>query len=372
MSVQNEHDIRKGLADLLGGVTPHPAPVASAIRQGAAIRMRRRISAAAVLAVIAAGAAITPVLLHARTASPVSKTAHYTVAMYPLGTTAVHGVIAAGVTNGKRWKIITSGPGRQPDYQVSGPAGMGSFFTAPIPVGQPVGTSNSSVKGFTSIIGTVSPDVANVTVSLPNKELLRLSPVTWNRRRWIGLVLPSDVPIVRAVAYSRHGRELAYSIPFGNSEFVVWWHPGEAGPARVSKTIGTGWFNDVRWKVTAQFGPWGYCYTFASGSTCLDSMVSPEVLRPGQLISPVECGPLGGTKSGPIIGITAVAGNVGSVRLTFSGGATASFPSAEVGDGRSLGYAIPAHHRVIRSTAYSPVGQIVGSTSGAPWNCGSP
>lgn len=371
MSVQNEHDIRSGLADLLGGVTPHPAPVASAIRQGAAIRMRRRISAAAVLAVIAAGAAITPVLLHPRAASPVSKAAHYTVAMYPLGTTAAHGVIAAGVTNGKRWKIIMSGPYRGPDYQVSGPAGVGSFVSAPVPVGQPVGTSNSTTKGFTSVVGTVSPNVASVTVRLPDHTLLRLRPVTWNRRRWIGLVLPSDVPIVRAVAYSRHGRELAYSIPFGNSEFVVWWHPGDAGPAQVSKTIGTGWVNDVRWKMTAQFGPWGYCYTFPSGSFCSDSMVSPEVLRPGQLISPLECGTLFGTKSGPIIGIAAVARGVGTVALTFSGGRTESFPSVTVGGGRSLGYAIPAHQRVTGSTAYSPAGQIVGSPSGARWNCGS-
>lgn len=375
MSIQDERELRERLAGLLDGVTPHPAPVASAVRRGVTIRVRRWISAAAALAVIAAGATIAPALLHGHPASPATKTPRYQVRVQPVGSKAVHGVVAAGVTNGKHWKVILSGSGQNEDLQVTGPVGLGlgSYLGAPGPNGGLVGTEGGSAKNFAYIAGTVGANVASVTVSLPNGEVLSLAPALWHKQRWIGLVLPADVPIVRAVAYNRQGRELAYSVPFGDTDLAAWWAPGQAGPAPVSRTVGAGVVDGHRWEIKADFGPWGYCYTWPGGNDCSDYTGNPEALSRGTLIAPVECGPLDGTSNfgGVITGVVTVARGVGVVVLKYSDGSHGSFPSAEVSGGRSLGYAIPEHVNVVGSVEYSPAGHAVGATNGTPWNCGS-
>lgn len=384
MSIQDDRELRERLTALLEDITPSPAPVTRAVRQGNGIRMRRWVSAAVVLVVIAAAAAITPALLRLHTASPAVQLhhtpRHYKVTVLPVGSkAAIHGVLAQGVANGKSWKIVASGSGQGMDYQVTGQVtgqiGNDSYVSMPVlSGGEPVSTegdSSGGYNGFSAIVGAVSKDVASVTVSLPNGDLLRLTPAAWHGRRWIGLVLPGGVPIARAVAYSRDGRELAYSVPFGDTNLAVWWAPGQAGPAPVSRTIGSGVVNGRPWKITARFGPWGYCYVWADGGACLDQTSNPELERlgTGQLIAGISCGPVANAGSA-IIGTQVAARDVGAVVLKFSDGTSASFRTVEVLGGRSLGYAIPRHLTVVRSVEYGLSGRVIGSTNGTIWNCG--
>src|SRR5260370_42633867 len=99
MSVQDEDEVRHRLGALLNDVEPGPAPVARVVRQGRGIRVRRWISVAAGLAVIAAGAVVIPGLLLGHTTVP-SAPLHYKVAVRQLAQRASRGVIAAGVTDG--------------------------------------------------------------------------------------------------------------------------------------------------------------------------------------------------------------------------------------------------------------------------------
>jgi hypothetical protein len=370
MSVQDERELRARLGTLLDGVEPRPAPVTRVVRQGRGIRMRRWISVAAGLAVIVAGAALIPGLLQSHRVAPITKL-HYKVTVTALGPNAKHGVIAAGVTNGHRWQVTMSGPHGDPTVMATGMPSMASS-TAPPPLGWPANfqavTNGRRVDAM--IAGTVSDGVTRLDISLPDGEMLRLTPVGWGGHRWVGIVLPANVRIVRAVAYAG-ARELAYSVPFGTVNLTTWWRPGQVPPRRMSKLIGTGSTNGISWRDMAKIGPWGYCYTFQNGSDCVDSTTNPQLVPAGHVIAPMTCGPLGGGnfRTAPISGLVAAASDVRKVVLRYSDDSTATFPAADA-DGRLVGYAIPAHLSVVSSVEYGAAGQVVGHTGGATWKCG--
>jgi hypothetical protein len=192
-----------------------------------------------------------------------------------------------------------------------------------------------------------------------------LTPVAWEGRRWVGLILPRRLAVVRATAYSGD-RELGYAVPFQQTSLNVWWRPGQAGPARVTKVVGSGVLAGVAWKVTAEIGPWGYCYAYQNGSVCSDSADSPEVVPTSKLIAYMSCGPIKNS-TGPYLGIAATRASVAKVVLTYSNGSSASFQTVPVSGGRVLAYVIPKNVSVTSSNEYGAAGQIVGSTSGAAW-----
>ena len=373
MSIQDEHELRARLSVLFDGVEPRPAPVTRVVRRGRGIRMRRWISVAAGLAIIAAGAALIPGLLQAHRVAPMTKL-HYKVTVTTLGPNAKHGVVAAGVTNGRQWQVQLSGPPAGPTVA---PAGLPSSIspggqTSPPPVGWPAAlVSESASPGSRSdvmIYGTVSNRVTRLELSLPGGELVSLTPVHWGGHRWVGIVIPPGVRVVRAVAYGG-STELAYSVPFATVNLDVWWRPGQVLPRRVTKLIGAGRTNGITWRYVAEIGPWGYCYTSYNGSSCF--AVRPQLVPAGQAISPMTCGTLTGSLStGPLSGLVGAASDVRKVVLRYSDGSTARFPAAEADGSWLVGYAIPAHLSVVSSAEYGIAGQVVGRASGETWNCG--
>lgn len=371
MSIQDERELRARLGGLLDNIEPRPAPVARSVRRGRGIRVRRWISVAAGLAIIAAGAVLVPRLLvphHMAPAAPL----HYKVTVQQLGAEAHGGVIGAGVTDGKHWQVIASGTGTTTTIMTTGvPSARATF---PVPTGSPASfQSEGGGPGNGAVVvldATVAHNVTAISVSLPDGELLNLQPVAWHGYRWVAVVLPWRVPIVRAVAYSGT-TELGYAVPFGDTELTVWWKPGQVPPRRATASIGSGVVDGISWQSTAYAGPWGYCYAFTSGTDCIDS-ASPQLVPAGQQISQMGCTRLGShpdSPTAPTESIAAAANDVQKVVLRFSDGSTASFPVRVVGGQRVFGYAVPGHLRVVRSVEYGSAGQVVGSTTGAGWTC---
>jgi hypothetical protein len=288
-----------------------------------------------------------------------------------LGPNAKHGVIAAGVTDGHRWQVRMSGPPGNPTAIATGMSSMAAS-TSPPPVGWPASfqAETNGSRSDAMISGTVTDSVTHLDISLPDGELVSLTPVKWGGHRWVAVVLPPDVRIVRAVAYAG-ARELAYSVPFGTIELVAWWRPGQVGPRPLTKLIGAGSTDGISWRDMAKIGPWGYCYTFRNGSNCIDSTTNPQLVTAGHVVAPMSCGPLGGGsfRTAPISGLVAAASDVRRVVLRYSDGSTGTFPAADA-DGRLVGYAIPAHLSVVGSVEYGAAGQVVGRTGGATWKCG--
>jgi hypothetical protein len=371
MSVQDEHELRARLSTLLDNIEPRPAPVTRVVRRGKGIRMRRWISVAAGLAVVIAGAALIPGLLQTHRVVPMEQL-HYKVTVTRLNSSAQHGVIGAGVTNGHRWHVTMSGPPANPTAIPTGFAMMATS-TSPPSVSWPASLqeeTNGSRSGAV-IYGIVSGGVTQLDIVLPDGERLKLTPVIWGGHRWVAVVLPPDLRIARAVAYAG-ARELAYSVPFGTIELTTWWRPGQVPPRRVTKLIGAGSTNGISWRDMAKIGPWGYCYTFRNGSDCIDSTANPQLVPAGHVIAPMTCGPLGNANSptAPVSGLVAAASHVRRVVLMYSGHSTGTFPAVEADGGWLVGYAIPAHRSVVSSVEYGAAGQVVGRTGGATWKCG--
>ena len=371
MSIQDERELRDRLSGLLDGLDPTPAPVARVVRRGKLIRMRRWVSAAAGFAVVAAGAALLPGLLQPQRAVPLGPL-HYKVTILPVGQHVRHGVIGRGVTDGKHWQVVVSGSHAFPMLITRGVDSP--WLQAPVVQGSPASLESEAGESgkarYAIIYGAVSRAVTRISISLPDREVLNLTPVTWSGYRWVSVVIPDRVRIVRAVAYSGT-RELAYAVPFGNTELTSWWRPGQVGPDRLNRSVGSGVVSGIPWHATAHIGPWGYCYTLPGGTGyCSDATTSPEIVPPGHAISYLGCGPLGSNSpNAPEAGLAAAALDIRRVVLRFSDGSTASFPAIEVSGGRLFGFAIPAHLTVVRATAYDAAGHMVGSTSVAGWQC---
>jgi hypothetical protein len=366
MSVQDEYELRSRLDGLLADIEPGLPPVAATMRRGRGIRMRRWISLAAGVAVLAAGAVVLPALLRGQSAPPVAPR-HYHVTVTPIGPGARPGLIGQGTTDGHRWTAIMSNDGRDGAMLTGrGLSGFASFqslageFIANPAALDTTGSSESVLE-----FGTVRADVTHVVISLPDGEALSLSPVSWHDRRWVAVLLPARVPIVRAVLYTKRG-ELAYAVPFRDTEVAVWWEPGQVGPAPLTKTIGSGFVDGKPWRATAYVGPWGYCYSLSSGQTCFDTTVNPGLLPAGTFVSLLTCGSAGGQPSG---GLAATTAAIRRVVLKYADGRSATFPTYAVDAARMFGYVIPSHQRVVGSREYGAAGQLLHTTSGKEWGC---
>jgi hypothetical protein len=356
MTVHEDQDLRERLDALLDSIEPRPAPVALAMRQGNGIRRRRWVTAVAGLAVVAGGAAALPVVLGAGRSAPLpAATLRYSVTVHGPGRNAPAGLIAYGTQDGKRWQVAMSGRGA--NEQLDG-AGL-SFDGPPPAVVQPgpvtVESGTNGATGNTTIVGAVTGDVTAVTVALPGK-VLRLRPVRYLGERYIAIVLPADVPVLRTAAYDG-SRELAYSVPYERGDLANWWRPGQAGPARFTKTILGGVADGRAWQLAAHYGPWGYCFTLPNSTACPQRLRVPA----GELDQSVSCGGLAtGDSSTPDLGLAVVRADVRQVTIRLSGGAVERYTPVATPGGYVLGYVIPKGHTIAKATALSAAGRVLG------------
>jgi hypothetical protein len=286
------------------------------------------------------------------------------------------GVIGQGVTDGKQWRVAGSGSGKSAYIQVVGAIGdIGYLGVDPASISAPATVDMAGGLGdgrSITVYGTVSRQVTSVVLSLHDGERPSLTPVSWHGARWVAAVVPAGLPIVRAVAYAG-ASELAYSVPFRGFTFSTWFRPGQAGPARVIKSVGSGVVDGKPWHTTALFGPWGWCFSLGSGTECYGVDPAAELRgQPG--MSMLTCSPAMGTA--PASGIVFAASDIGRVVLGYSDGTSASFRVVEVARNRLFGYAIPAHVRVTNWREYGSRGQLLVSLHGTAvadaqpgWSC---
>ncbi len=376
MSVQDEHELRERLTGLLGDVTPKPAPVGRAMRQGKGIRMRRWAGAVTAIAVVAVAAALAPAVVRSLSSTPAApahhKVPHYRVTVRPVGTDASHGVIAKGVTDGRGWKVIMHGSAASYSVIALGPFGLSGGLASEV-VGLGGAPFSAGVLGGsdsgTLIYGDVAKDVTRLVVGLTNGEQLTLRPVTWSGHRWLGLVLPQQAGMTRAIAYSG-SRELSYSVPFDGTFLNRWWRPGQPVPGRVVQKVGAGVVDRIRWQVTAEIGPWGYCYVYGGGNVaCMPSQSDPQRVSAAKPLFVLDSNPLGpGGGFTPYCAVATVEQDVRRVELTYSDGSSASFATVAVGGDRLVAFSVPKDATVVSSVEYGAAGQVVGRPRAAIWN----
>ena len=361
MSVQEDQELRERLDALLSSIEPRPAPVAVAMRQGKGIRLRRWGAAAIGFAFVAGGAAALPSVLHAPRSVTSVNAPRYSVAVHSPGKHASPGVIAYGTEDGNRWQVRLSGPA---DYVEVGGIGI-TRFVAPVLVvaSDPVemeSASGSGKGGNVAFVGIVRPDVTSVALMLPGKKEVSLTPARYLGQRYVAIALPFGVPVVKAVAYNGT-RELAYSVPYQGTDLDSWWRPGQAGPPRLTKTILAGVTGQRAWRVAAQFGPWGYCFTMPSDNACWLGGVPVRPARGGQ-VQALVCGgaTIPAAKFASQVSLVVVSPDVHAVRIRLSGGAVERYTPVGVDGIRVLAVLVPHGQLIESSTAFGASGQLHG------------
>jgi hypothetical protein len=357
VSTFDEQDLGLRVGRALATITSGPVPAAAIVAQG---RRRRRAARAGAVAVVAALAVAIPGLLYAAVRSGPPGPPARQLTINHLGPVARGGVAGSGTLDGRSWTVRLAG-GPDPVATAAGLPATSHLGTRP--GGSDPVTLHAAGSGARRLLaGPVSPGVAYLTMRLAGGTTYRLWPVAWHGHRYVGLVVPWNLPVARFTAYSRHG-ELAYAIPFprlGDFPLVIsWLRPGAAVPPVSSATVGSGEnlrFN-THWSVQVQVGPWGTCLLDAVGY--IGTWCRPTVSYPPNAITLVMSGP----------SVTEAAGITGRavayIQLRLRNGKTARLHVVHIG-GQGF-YALSVLTDPVAAwTAYATTGHPVASGTGTP------
>jgi hypothetical protein len=360
MSISDEKDLMGRLDRAFQTITPGQAPVERAVRHGRVIRIRRRLTAAAGLAIVAAGIAV-PVLLQQQAAPPAfSRPGHRSVTVRPPGPHAPAGLIASGTVDGKHWAVTAEKPGTggaARDAQCFMALSMRDCGPVTAPSNSaPVAFLGSSSGPTDSAYGPVSAAVSYVTVRLADGTVLTLHPVSMYGTRYVAFAVPLHMVINKITAYAAHG-EMASAIPFnspdGSADVGLWLRPGQTGLRRAAHLIGSGGADGRAWSVTAYVGPWGECVLTRAGGD-ISSGCNPVSSPQGTLL-------LGSSSGSPGMEYGSASADVQHVVITVTGGRTIRVRTITAGEQKFFAFPLSQGQHAVRWQAYDGARHEVGS-----------
>ena len=279
--------------------------------------------------------------------------------MNPPGPHSPAGLIASGLIGSKPWNVSVESPSSSncvsggydmSVHECSGDQGQPTA-AAPISFGGEGGDGSPVPVNIT--YGEVRKDVVSARVELADGTILTLHPVEVDGSRFVAFASPLSVPVDSVTAYSRSGA-IATAIPFDwpgglLPSFEAWLRPGQAVPARVTGTFGSGTVEGKPWRATAYLGPWGTCITIGHDGDCLGSQQRPAT------------GWAGGSDSW-VVGTAA--DSVSYVVITLKDGSTVRAEATAVGSQKFWGVPLSSSQQAdSRWTAYDAAGQTVASGS---------
>jgi hypothetical protein len=367
MSTDEERELRGRLGAVLEAVAPSPAPVAATLRRARLIRARRHVAIAAGLAVAAGAAVALPVLLGPAARREPESPGKPAVTVNPAGPTARGGVIGSGTINGRRWQLVARRPG--PGGAAANecflgrgavPANMECFgVTAPGGgSADPVGFNSVGSGRAQGLYGPVAPGVTRVTVTLAGGTVLELDPTEAYGQRYVAFAIPLPLAISRVVAYSARG-EISEAVPFNTSAgdtIGAWLAPGQPGPPRATRVIGSGTVDGSRWSQSVHAGPGGYCLTGQIGG-CFDTVSRSLGNRVGSIT--------GGGRGSANWALGTAGAEVSYVRAVLSGGRSVTARALDVGGPRFFAFAIPKGFTLVSVGWYDSSGHEVASERAA-------
>ena len=352
-------DLHEELNTALAAVEPGAAPVEAAMLTGRKIRNRRRVGLlAGVVAVVAAVAVGVPALSRPD-ALPQPVTDQIRVTVNPPGPHSPAGLIASGLIGSKPWNVSVESPSSN-NCAFEG-NGM-SIVACSGDQGQPTAAAPISFEGeggdggpvqVNITFGEVWKDVVSARVELSDGTILTLHPVEVDGSRYVAFASPESLLIDSVTAYSRSGA-IATAIPYEPPGgllpiFEAWLRPGQAPPARLTGTFGSGTVQGKPWRATAYLGPWGTCITVGHDGDCLGSKQRPAT------------GWAGGSDSW-VVGTAA--DSVSYLVITLKDGSTVRAEATAVGSQKFWGVPLTwAQQADARWTAYDDAGKAVGSGS---------
>jgi hypothetical protein len=361
MSTGENRDLRELIDSALATIEPSPAPFSAVRRRGTTMRTRRRIGIGAGLATglaaVAAGILVVPGLLHQPRHPLPASPRKPVVTVHPPSPNSPAGEVAWGTANGRHWQIMATRSGK-----ISA-AGLGSADGG---WGPQQGFGPASLGGFSQqygpavLYGPVRSDVVSISMTLDTGTVLRLHPARVFGHRLVGVVIPPQLRVTRVTAYSRRG-ELAFSVPFTESNSIIGWYSwlrrGEPVPPRATGTVFAGNVAGVHHTVTVHLGPWGLCVTDSAGS----SYCGPPNPGPGAGVRQ-STGP-----AQPGLAIGELRASVKSMLLTMSDGRSVSVPLIPVGGLSFYAVVVTPHPRILSWATFGAGGGEISAGSGNPF-----
>ena len=279
--------------------------------------------------------------------------------MNPPGPHSPAGLIASGLIGSEPWNVTVISPSS--DNCAFEGNGM-SIIACTGDQGQPTAAAPISFEGEGSdgspvpvniTFGEVWKDVVSARVELSDGTILTLHPVEVDGSRFVAFASPFSVLGRQRdrVLAQRGDRDRHPLRPPGGllPSFEAWLRPGQALPARLTGTFGSGTVQGKPWRATAYLGPWGTCLTVGHDVDCFGSQQRPAT------------GWAGGSDSW-VVGTAA--DSVSYLVITLKDGSTVRAEATAVGRQKFWGVPLSSSQQAdSRWTAYDAAGQAVASGS---------
>lgn len=352
-----DEDWEEMFADL-GRFEGGAIPVDTVLRRGEGIRSRRRVAGTAALSLAAVLSIGVPVLITGSADSGYGATAggdrvygasstgpRVTVNPTPRADGKGH---FSGTVDGKPWSVdydnehclyITWSCGFPDTY----PGDDYASLTADTGPGQPA-----------DYVLFLKKDVARVTITLQDGEVLRMEAVPVVNLPVVLFSLPSGLGITKVDLFDAHGEEIAYSLPLnvkgngtdGAASAGHWYKPGDAVLTQTgSVELLRGELAGQTIVMTASIGPSGPCVVSRGNADCtfLGPVTGSERFAPAS--------------TGGLTGDGLVGPNVDHMRLEFADGTSSPVTIKNLGGYRFFAYIVDRGKAVTAVIAYDAAGK---------------
>lgn len=368
--VNDEDIIAEQLGTDVGRVEPGYAPVDAVIRQGKAIKAKRRAMVGSGLAVaVALGVGLPLALSGHHTGVPSARAGHQVTVDSPYkddkGVTVFSGSI-----DGHAWNA---------PVELGGPDGKSACIMSfgNCASGFPVATDPAALSASS---GTGQPDqytvdfradVKRVEIDLQNGQTLLLDPMPVGDHRVALFELPRGLHVSRITAYGADGKEVGFAIPFqqpgGASVAVTWDAPGATpalseASAQIASGVTPGMTGEERWSVTAYVGPYGQCVVqSASQSGAVSRCVNRDAKPPKSLsFTHVKANGM------PYWLQSEIDTSVDRLDVAYSDGSTKHLTPTRVAGHAFVGLVVPVGLEVESVTTFDSSGRQLGVNTGDP------
>ncbi|WP_327287709.1 hypothetical protein [Streptomyces sp. NBC_01198] len=376
--VNDEDIIAEQLGTDIGSFEPGRAPVDAVIRQGRAIKAKRRLTAGSGLALAAVLGVGLPFALsghHGGTPSdrPGDRVTVDTPSKDDKGVTVFSGSIGLYSWNAQV-EVLPQGP----DGRSACLMAFGNCF-ADFPV--PTDPAEFSVSGGIAQVGqnaddyqyTVDfrADVKRVEVDLQDGQRLLLDPVPISHHRVALFELPGDLRISRTTAYGADGKQVGFSIPFhhpgGASIPVTWDAPGATPPlteasARIASGVTAGMMGEEKWSITAYVGPYGQCVVRTGSQGNAWSQCVNRDAKPPESLSFTHAK----AKSAPYWLQSEIDTSIDHLSVAYSDGTTKRLTPTRVAGHAFVGVVVPVGLEVESVTTFDRSGRQLDVNTGDP------
>lgn len=338
----------------LGRFQTGAIPVDAVLRQGKAIRRRRRVVGSGLVATAAALTIAVPVTLAGGSGRAVSAASGPRIVVNKPTVSASEGIQFSGMFNGKKWSLTlpaTCGYGQSlPNGDCIG------MLTSTAPVTTPVDMFMDDVKSpgsdhyFYAL--EYSPETAYAVVTLGTGDQVTVPGIdvdSTHRTAWFPA--PPSTPISKIVAYRKDGTEIGQTPDWGKDisdgeTLATWYRPdGTLMYPAPNVEVAKGTTGGVDWSIEVTLEKSGRCFLYRIGSV-------PTTVCPAPGAAPkVYMNNIGkpGRKDGVVIG--EAAGGVTRVDVTFKDGTVQHLKPVISNAHAFVGTYVPAGATVVSITS---------------------